>query len=59
MNKLKQEIHETTKIQEIGNSKTTTIPQVFVQLLDLKKSDKLHWTLDITTGELKITTNKK
>ena len=58
-NIIKKELQDNTKVRESGGSKLTTIPKPFVQLLDLKKSDTLYWKLNLTNGEITITTQKK
>ena len=48
-----------TKIQDIKGSKYTSIPSMFVKLLDIEKGDTLSWSIDMNTGILNVKLKKE
>lgn len=48
-----------TKAGSVGGSTTTVIPSALVNLLDIKKGDKLVWTVEITDKGASINLSPK
>lgn len=49
-NKIKSKL---TNITQDKTQTRATIPNNFVKILEVKKTDKIEWTLDLIKGELK------
>jgi antitoxin component of MazEF toxin-antitoxin module len=48
-----------TKAGSVGGSTTTVIPSALVNLLNIKKGDKLVWTVEITDKGANINLSPK